>query len=166
VRKLPSRKLLGAIIAGVLLLPETAFTLGLGEIEVNSALNQKLSADIELLSATPEDTESIIVKLASRKEFSRAGLDRPYLLNDLRFKSEIVDGVPHIKVSSGSPIREPFLNFLVEIDWPNGHLIREYTVLLDPPVFMTQPASVTTAPAGKNDNSLDFIKEFLFHREY
>ncbi len=153
MRKLPSRKLLGAIIAGVLLLPETAFTLGLGEIEVNSALNQKLKADIELLSATPEDTENLIVKLASRKEFSRAGLDRPYLLNDLRFKSEIVDGVPQINVSSGSPIREPFLNFLVEIDWPNGHLIREYTVLLDPPVFMTQPASATAAPTGKDDNA-------------
>ena len=153
MRKLPSRKLLGAIIAGVLLLPETAFTLGLGEIEVNSALNQKLKADIELLSATPEDTENLIVKLASRKEFTRAGLDRPYLLNDLRFKSEVIDGTPQIRVSSGSPIREPFLNFLVEIDWPNGHLIREYTVLLDPPVFMTQPVSATTAPTGKSDNS-------------
>lgn len=153
MRKLPSRKLLGAIIAGVLLLPETAFTLGLGEIEVNSALNQKLKADIELLSATPEDTENIIVKLASRKEFSRAGLDRPYSLNDLRFKSEVIDGTPHIRVSSGSPIREPFLNFLLEIDWPNGHLIREYTVLLDPPVFMTQPASAASAPASQNDAS-------------
>lgn len=151
MRKLPSRKLLGAIIAGVLLLPETAFTLGLGEIEVNSALNQKLKADIELLSATPEDTENLIVKLASRKEFTRAGLDRPYLLNDLRFKSEVIDGTPQIRISSGSPIREPFLNFLVEVDWPNGHLIREYTVLLDPPVFMTQPASAATAPAMQND---------------
>jgi pilus assembly protein FimV len=145
VRKLPARKLLGAIIATALFLPETAFTLGLGEIEVHSALNQKLSADIELLSAEPEETEGIIVKLASRKEFTRAGLDRPYLLNDLRFKSEIKDGVPHISVSSGNPIREPFLNFLVEIDWPKGHMIREYTVLLDPPVFMTQSASPTVS---------------------
>ncbi len=151
VRKFPTRKLLAVVMAGALFLPETAFTLGLGEIEVSSSLNQKLKADIELLSATPEDAEKIIVKLASRKEFSRAGLDRPYLLNDLRFKSEVIDGVPHIIVSSGGPIREPFLNFLVEIDWPNGHLLREYTVLLDPPVFMTQPASAATAPANQND---------------
>jgi len=150
VRKLPARKMLGAMIAGALLIPYEGFTLGLGEIEVNSALNQKLKADIELLSATPEDTETIIVKLASRKEFSRAGLDRPYLLNDLRFKSEVIDGVPHIKVTSGSPIREPFLNFLVEVDWPNGHLLREYTVLLDPPVFMTQSAS---APSSANQST-------------
>ncbi|NOQ88071.1 MAG: hypothetical protein GQ550_04035 [Gammaproteobacteria bacterium] len=151
VRKLPARKLLVAIVAGALFLPNTAFTLGLGEIEVNSSLNQKLKADIELLSATEENAESIIVKLASRKEFTRAGLDRPYLLNDLRFKSEVIDGVPHISVTSASPIREPFLNFLVEIDWPNGHLIREYTILLDPPVFMTQPASVTSAPAQRDE---------------
>ncbi|MCK5394916.1 MAG: hypothetical protein KAJ32_02940, partial [Gammaproteobacteria bacterium] len=150
MRKLPTRKLLTALIAGALFVPNPGFTLGLGEIEVNSALNQRLNAEIELLSSTPEDTESIIVKLASRKEFSRAGLDRPYMLNDLRFKSEIVDGVAHIKVSSGSPIREPFINFLIEIDWPNGHLLREYTVLLDPPVFMTQAATATSVQSTDN----------------
>ncbi len=154
VQQRPARKLLGAIVAAALFLPDTGYTLGLGEIEVNSALNQKLNADIELLSAVPEDAETIIVKLASRKEFSRAGLDRPYLLNDLRFKSVMVNGVPYIKVSSGSPIREPFLNFLVEIDWPNGHLLREYTVLLDPPVFMTQHtgAAANVAPAASNNS--------------
>ena len=155
MRKLPARKLLGAVIAGALLLPNTGFTLGLGEIEVNSALNQTLSADIELLSATVEDTENLIIKLASRKEFSRAGLDRPYSLNDLRFKSEEINGVPYIKVSSGSPIREPFLNFLIEIDWPNGHLLREYTVLLDPPVFMTQAASAASAPVNQTAEAPD-----------
>lgn len=155
MRKLPARKLLGTIIAGALLIPTTGFTLGLGEIEVNSALNQTLNADIELLSATIEDTENLIIKLASRKEFLRAGLDRPYSLNDLRFKAEDINGSPYIKVSSGSPIREPYLNFLVEIDWPNGHLLREYTVLLDPPVFMTQPASTASAAASQTASASD-----------
>ncbi len=155
VQQRPTRKLLGAIIAAALFIPETGYTLGLGEIEVNSALNQKLKADIELLSAVPEDTETIIVKLASRKEFARAGLDRPYLLNDLRFKSVVINGVPYINVSSSSPIREPFLNFLVEIDWPNGHLLREYTVLLDPPVFMTEHNSTAAnvTPSGSDNSS-------------
>ena len=155
MRKLPARKLLGTIIAGALLIPNTGFTLGLGEIEVNSALNQTLNADIELLSATVEDTENLIIKLASRKEFSRAGLDRPYSLNDLRFKAEEINGNPYIKVSSGSPIREPYLNFLVEIDWPNGHLLREYTVLLDPPIFMRQPASTASAAASQTASTSD-----------
>jgi pilus assembly protein FimV len=155
VRKLPTRKLLGALIAGALFLPNEGFTLGLGEIEVNSALNQKLNADIEVLSATPEDTETLIVKLASRKEFQRAGIDRPFELNDLRFKSVVIDNVPHITISSSSPIREPFLNFLIEVDWPNGHLLREYTVLLDPPVFMTQSANASSAQARQASDTAD-----------
>ena len=156
VQQRPARKLLGAIVAAALFLPDTGYPLGLGEIEVNSALNQKLNADIELLSALPEDVETIIVKLASRKEFSRAGLDRPYSLNDLRFKSVVINDTPYIKVSSGSPIREPFLNFLVEIDWPNGHLLREYTVLLDPPVFMSQQTSTAANVAPAAPDNSDF----------
>jgi pilus assembly protein FimV len=152
----PARKLLGAIVAAALFLPDTGYTLGLGEIEVNSALNQKLNADIELLSATPEEADTLIVKLASRKEFSRAGLDRPFLLNDLIFKSVEINGSSYIKVSSGSPIREPFLNFLVEIDWPNGRLLREYTVLLDPPVFMAQPTSTASTNISSVSNDSGF----------
>lgn len=154
MRKLPSRKILASLVAGALFLPNTGFTLGLGEIEVNSVLNQKLNADIELLSATPEDAETIIVKLASRQEFSRAGLDRPYSLNNLHFKAEVINDIPYIRVSSGVPIREPFLNFLIEVDWPNGHLLREYTILLDPPVFMTQSAGAGTMAA--TDDSSEF----------
>ena len=134
------RKLLFALTFGTLLLPDYGFTLGLGEIEVSTALNQELNAEIELLSAAPEDVETLIVKLASREEFNRAGIDRPYLLSSLRFSAEVRDGVPFIRVTSDKPIREPFLNFLIEIDWPKGHMMREYTILLDPPVFMEQQA--------------------------
>lgn len=150
------RKFIFTLIFGAFLLPDAGFTLGLGDIEVNSALNQQLDADIALLSATPEDTEQLIVKLASSEEFSRAGIDRPYLLTSLRFKTMQRNGVPYIKVMSPKPIREPFLNFLVEIDWPQGHLLREYTILLDPPVFMgaatpaasSRPAADSGRPAA------------------
>ncbi len=151
------RKIIFALAYGLLLLPDYGFTLGLGEIEVTTALNQELNAEIELLSAAPEDVETLIVKLASREEFSRAGMDRPYLLNSLKFKAELRDGVPIIRVTSDKPIREPFLNFLIEIDWPKGHMMREYTILLDPPVFMGQqqtPAdSEETRPAAMESPS-------------
>ncbi len=132
------RKIIFALALGAILVPDYGFTLGLGEIEVTTALNQELNAEIELLSAAPEDVETLIVKLASREEFSRAGIDRPYMLNSLRFVAEMRDGVPFIKVTSNKPVREPYLNFLVEVDWPKGHMMREYTILLDPPVFMEQ----------------------------
>lgn len=136
------RKIIFAMAFGALLLPDYGLTLGLGEIEVSTALNQELNAEIELLSAAPEDVETLIVKLASREEFSRAGIERPYLLSSLRFVAEVQDGKPIIRVTSDKPIREPFLNFLIEIDWPKGHMMREYTILLDPPVFMEQQAPV------------------------
>ncbi len=144
------RKLIIALAFGTALLPDAGFTLGLGEIEVNSALNQELNANIELLSAAPEDAESIIIKLASREEFSRAGIDRPFLLQSLKFTSTIRNGVPYIQVTSDKPIREPFLNFLIEIDWPKGHLLREYTILLDPPVFMGTNEGARPAPADSS----------------
>lgn len=134
------RKIFVALAFGALLLPDYGYTLGLGEIEVTTALNQELNAEIELISALPEDVETLIVKLASREEFNRAGIDRPYMLNSLKFSAELRNGQPFIRVTSEKPIREPFLNFLIEIDWPKGHMMREYTILLDPPVFMQQPA--------------------------
>ena len=143
------RKSIIAFVFGACLLPDAAFTLGLGEIEVNSALNQKLDADIALLSATPEDAEQLIVKLAPAAEFSRAGIDRPYLLNSLRFSTEQKNGQLFIKVTTPKPIREPFLNFLLELDWPKGHLLREYTILLDPPVYMgAEAAGSSVRPAA------------------
>ena len=144
------RKLIIAITFGALLLPNQALTLGLGDIEVNSSLNQQLDAEITLLSAEEGDAESLIVNLASREEFQRAGLDRPYMLTSIKFSTETRDGIPYIKVVSPKPVREPFLNFLVEVDWPRGHLIREYTLLLDPPIFSGRPAptqSSTSRPA-------------------
>lgn len=129
------RKLTLSLAVLAALLPGRAMTLGLGELELHSALNQELNAEIEVLSASPEDAEQLIIKLASRDAFARAGIDRPYMLQQLKFDVVTKGDVPYIKVYTKSPIREPFLSFLVEVDWPEGHLLREYTMLLDPPVF-------------------------------
>ncbi|MDH5711195.1 MAG: hypothetical protein OEZ15_05975 [Gammaproteobacteria bacterium] len=128
------RKLLPVLIFTVLLLPNYVYALGLGDIHVDSTLNQKLDARINLVSAVPEDAEVMIIKLASQEEFLKAGIDRPHLLNSLKFKAVNENGQLFIKVTSSSPIREPSLNFLLDIDWPDGHMLRQYTVLLNPPV--------------------------------
>jgi len=118
------------------------YALGLGEIEVKSSLNQRLDAQIELLSVRGAETEEMIVTLASEEAFTKAGLERPLLLTQLRFAvQQDLRGKPYIQVTSQKAVVEPFLNFLIEIDWPRGRLVREYTLLLDPPVFMTQPRS-------------------------
>ena len=131
------------------LLPASAYPLGLGEIDLKSALNQDLNAEIEVLSAEPEDAEQLIVKMASREAFARAGIDRPYMLQQIKFKTVVKKGKPYIEVYSKKPIREPFISFLLEIDWPEGHLLREYTMLLDPPVYATSSSRSTTADSGR-----------------
>ena len=145
------RKLIFAFAFSAMMLPDYGFTLGLGEIDVYSSLNQELNAEIELLSAAPEETEALIVKLASREEFSRAGLDRPYMLSSLKFGTVIRDGKSFIKITSSKPVREPFLNFLIDVDWPRGHMMREYTILLDPPVFLGEEAA-PARPAAQDSS--------------
>ena len=134
------RKLNFFCLFGILLLPFHAFALGLGGIQVSSTLNQQLDARINLISAVPEDAEVLIVKLASREEFIKAGLDRPHELTDLKFRTLIEEDRVYITVVTAKPVREPSLSFLVEVDWPNGHLIREYTILLEPPGAMRRKA--------------------------
>ena len=135
------RKIIVAITFVLASISSGVHALGLGNIEMLSALNQPLQAEIELLSVREGETDGMIATLGSQEAFLRAGLDRPFILTQLRFNvRQRGDGTPYIEVSSKKPIVEPFLNFLIEVDWPRGRLVREYTVLLDPPVFMTQQA--------------------------
>lgn len=107
--------------------------LGLGEITLHSALNQPLRADIALVDATGLEEDELSVSLATADEFSRAGVDRVVFLDNLRFTPILRGSRRLIQVTSSKPVSEPFLNFLVQLNRPNGRLLREYTVLIDPP---------------------------------
>src|SRR5690606_30903721 len=118
-----------------------AWALGLGDIELDSALNEKLDAQIELLDARGLQPTEIIVSLASAEDFERVGVERFFCLTDLRVEIGFDSrGVSSVKVTSTQPVTEPYLNFLVEVLWPNGRLLKEYTLLLDPPTFSPAPA--------------------------
>ncbi|WP_129780547.1 FimV/HubP family polar landmark protein [Peristeroidobacter soli] len=137
------------LLTGALLSPVTLYALGLGEIRLNSALNQPFNAEIELLSPTPEELGSLKVALASNDVFSRYGIDRPAYLSNFDFAvSRNREGKATIRVTSNRSVTEPYVTLLVEATWARGRLVREYTVLLDPPVFMPSqneaPAPVTT----------------------
>lgn len=140
------RKLAFKLLSLLLVLPSAAYALGLGDIRLHSALNQPFNADIELLSASSSDIGSLKVSLASYDEFSRLGLDRPAVLMFLNFSVEQRDGTYYVKVSSKQPIKEPFLDFLVDVSWGSGQLLREYTVLLDPPKYGQEAAPAVQAP--------------------
>ncbi len=143
------RKLATAAAVSLALASSGAFALGLGDIEMTSALNQPMNAEIQLTSVQPGELEELIVQLASAEAFERAGIERSTVLTDLQFSVDQSSGEPVIRVVSSRPIVEPFLNFLVEVDWPQGRMVREYTVLLDPPVLLSPSASERNTAADQ-----------------
>jgi len=124
-----------------------AFALGLGEIDMQSALNQPMQASIGLTSAGGTDLSQIKVNIASAEAHQRAGLSRARILGNFRFKVEQDSrGQPVIRVSSTETIHEPFVEFMLELTWPNGRLMRQYTVLVDPPLTMPAAPAIPAAP--------------------
>jgi pilus assembly protein FimV len=127
-----------------------AFALGLGPLQSNSTLNAPFSGRIEIIGAGPDDLDTLKVSLAPLAQFQRAGVTFAPVLSNLRFTLDDTSGdKAYIRVTSQEAIREPFLNFLLEINWLSGRLVREYTVLLDPPLYdPNRRRAVSAAPAA------------------
>lgn len=136
------RNLVLAIAAATALTSNTVFALGVGEVRLQSALNQPLVAEIELADTKGLSTSEIKTRLASAEDFKRLGINRPHFLNDLKFTAvQRPDGRHAIRVTSSKPVREPYLSFLVDVQWPSGRLVREYTLLFDPPLYSPEAVS-------------------------
>jgi len=144
-----------SVAIALALIGGNAFALGLGAIQVKSKLNQPLDAEIQVLAENAADTAGLDVKLATAEDFQRVGLDRGRVAMPLDFAvSTNSRGQSVIRITSKDAVREPLLDFLVEVNWAKGKLLREYTVLLDPPVVAptrtaAAPAPVREAPAAQ-----------------
>jgi pilus assembly protein FimV len=140
-------RLLSAVcLAWAGLLPLYAVALGLGEIDLRSALNQPFMAEIPVTSDSADEVAGLRVNLASADTFDQYGLDRPAFLGDLAFAVVNRQGRTIVRITSRQPVTEPFVTMLLEVRWPQGRLLREYTVLLDPPV-LAPGAGRVAAPA-------------------
>ncbi len=127
-------------------LPNWASALGLGDIDLNSYLNQPLEAEIPLRAVNQDELDSLHVGLASRADFARAGIDYQNSLRQLNFQVVRSGDQPVIKVTSNGDFREPYINFLLEVNWNSGRIMREYTMLVDPPVIAGQGGAAVSAP--------------------
>jgi len=157
---------LGCLHAGSLM------ALGLGEIQLESFLNQPLKASVDLLNMGGLNADDIKIRLGTSDDFDKLGIDRAYFLTSIKF--EVIDngsGGARIVMSSEEPVLEPYLDFVVEARWPSGRLLREYTVLVDPPVFSqgTQVVSASqrvaevegiAAPLKKNEVAASETTEY------
>jgi pilus assembly protein FimV len=127
-------------------LPGAVKALGLGDIRVDSALNEPLSAQIDIVGATREELVELTAKVANREMFQRYGADRPSFLASATFKVGLdSEGRPVLNVRSAESFTDPVINFLVDLRWGKGELIREYSLLLDPAGFSSAPRVADTA---------------------
>ena len=138
-----------------LLLTNTVLALGLGEIKLNSSLNEPLDAEVQLTSIGELTDIEILVGLGSPGDFKNAGVERLFLLTDLNFSVDLANRAqPVLRITSKKPIREPYLNFLVEVQWPTGRLVREYTLLLDLPVYASEKTAAKKIEAASSGPQL------------
>ena len=143
-----------AIASALLLAAGNAWALGLGQIEVKSRRNQPLLAEIPIISTTPGELEALQARLASPETFRRVGLSPPTgVAANLQFSlGSDARGRPVIRVTTVAPVDQAVLNFLIEVDWGQGRLVREYSALVDAPRTASAPlqpaisAPVVAAP--------------------
>ena len=121
------------LIGLVVMLPVYSWGLGLGDITLNSFLNEPLAAEVRLLDVQDLTADDIKVRLATQDAFDRLGVERAYFLTNIKFEVRVEDNAARIILTTTKPLLEPYLDFLVETRWPDGRLLREYTVLVDLP---------------------------------
>ncbi|MCU0127062.1 LysM peptidoglycan-binding domain-containing protein [Pseudomonas vlassakiae] len=149
------RKLVLAMAAASALTSGMANALGLGELTLKSAQNQPLDAEIELLDVRDLTAAEVAPSLAPPEEFSKAGVELPGYLEDLTFTPVInPNGKSVLRVTSSQPLPGPVVKFLVQVMWPQGRLLRDYSVLLDQAKAQgQQPAAGNVNPATSSAGS-------------
>ncbi|MES2181605.1 MAG: FimV/HubP family polar landmark protein, partial [Pseudomonadota bacterium] len=127
-------------------MPFSGFAAGLGKLNVSSGLGEPLKAEIELLSVSPEELSTLVAAIASEDAYAAQGIAHLAIHNNIKVEvAKAGDGSPILKLRSNQPIKDPYLDMLIQVDWASGRLQREYTVLLDPPGYK---------PAADNSSSM------------
>ena len=155
----PCSRCLPWLIGACLLLQTTlAAALGLGELRAQSALNQPFYGQIDLLDVSVSELDTVKASLASRSAFEQAGIERPHSLTRLQFTPMIGPrGEPMIQVITREPVREPYLDLLLEVVWPAGRLVKQYTVLLDPPAVDSQRVVRAASRGSRQTGQSPFV---------
>ena len=127
------------------LIPLTVSATGLGKLNVFSALGEPLNAEIELLSATPEELETLTASLGSEEQYAAQGIDKSAIQQNIKVDiTKKPNGTSVVQLTSSQVVTDPFLDILVQVVWSDGQLSREYTLLLDPSDYS---ASTINSPA-------------------
>lgn len=144
--------LTGVAAAALWLTVPDAWALGLGRLAVQSSLGETLRAEIDITSLTPEEAANLRVRVAPPEAYRSAGVEYNSVLpSTTAVLARRPDGRPYLRITSDRAVQEPFVDVILEINWSTGRLVREYTLLFDPPtrnMAQQQPAApAVIAPA-------------------
>lgn len=135
------------IVGMIALFPIASHAMALGKLQVLSALNEPLNAEIELTLVSEKELKGLTASLASRADFDAADVDRLPFLSQIKFiVAKKPDGRYFLQLHTDEPVDEPFLHLLMQVDWPGGRLVREYTALIDPPYQIVSKAAPVEVP--------------------
>jgi pilus assembly protein FimV len=140
--------LTGVAAATLWLAASNAYALGLGRLSVQSALGEALRAEIDVTSLTPEEAGTLRVRVATPEAYRAAGVEYNPVLPATNVELQRrPDGRPYLRVTSDRAVQEPFVDVILDISWASGRLVREYTMLFDPPAIARAPAPSAPATA-------------------
>ncbi|MGH8161879.1 MAG: FimV/HubP family polar landmark protein [Gammaproteobacteria bacterium] len=146
--KHPATALITGLFATfVILAPGLASALGLGQMQSGTRIGQNLQARIPILAANPNILQGLTVSLAKPDAYQQAGIREADFLFNLKFQIKRDAKGPYVLVTSSQPVRLPFLNILVHAHWASGDVTRQYTLLLNPPVFASNGSNKAKAGA-------------------
>ena len=118
----------------LVLMPFSGFAAGLGKLSVSSSLGEPFKAQIEVLSVSADEIDSLVATMASEETYIAQGIARLDIHSNIEVElAQNPDGTPVLKLHSSQPVSDSFLDMLIQLDWASGRLLREYTILLDPP---------------------------------
>ena len=144
-----------SVLMGVLLQPINANSAALGDASVRSALGQRLEAEVDIAALTSVEAESVSVKLAPPDLWASAGIELGALQRSLRLSVQKKEGRHLVRIASDIAVNEPFMQLLIELSASGVRTIRQYVLLIDPPVLITAPNTVANAaPAAPASSSV------------
>lgn len=122
------------LVIGLTIVSQSTLSLGMGNIQVYSSLDEQLRSTIELITSPDEDLQNLTVKLASNADYKKVGLDKSFVPSNIMVRLD-EDNPNIVNVISNGPISEPIISLLLDVNWSNGRILREFTILLDPPTY-------------------------------
>ncbi|MRT20392.1 hypothetical protein FYM52_08555 [Comamonas sp. CAH-2] len=124
--------LAAAAFVSVALAPTDAAALALGPIRIQSALGENLRAEIAIPQITAAEINSLSVQIAAPEVFRAQGMDYSSAARSVQVSLQRnPDGTASLRLSSNTPINEPFVDLVIDSQWSTGNLVRTYTLLLD-----------------------------------